>query len=250
MINKFLERIARGCRFLMSYDYKSSHKYQNKNQITNSDLILYLLKQKNIYPKYIVDVGCGYGEWTLKMLKYFPKSNFVLFDANNKNETYLSKLKANKKNINYNICLLSDDEENYDFYNMGTGSSIYEEQTSHNRKIEKIKSTTLFKQLPSQIHDNFNNLIKLDVQGAELKILNGLNDLINSFEIIILEVSLHQYNKNAPLFNEVVNFMDSKGFKLYDLLDFKRLGNTNSFLLQFDCVFVKKNSYLFDVKFQ
>ena len=65
-INKFLERVIRFCRYLMSEKYKLYHKYQNKNQITNTNFILNSLKTKGYIPKYVVDVGCGYGEWTKK----------------------------------------------------------------------------------------------------------------------------------------------------------------------------------------
>ena len=92
-------------------------------------------------------------------------------------------------------------------------------------------------------------MIKLDIQGAELKVLDGLKETINSFEVIILEVSLHNYNKDSPLFDNVMNYMNVKGFRLYDLFDLKRLGDNKSFLLQFDCLFVRNNSNLLNVKF-
>ena len=132
---------------------------------------------------------------------------------------------------------------------MGYGSSIFEEQTSHSRNIEKISSTTLNQELPDELKNQTNNLIKLDVQGSELKVLEGLKDTINSFEVIILEVSIHNYNKDSPLFDKVMNYMNKKNYRLYDLFDLKRLGNNNSFLVQFDCVFVRNNSKLFKVKF-
>ena len=249
MKDKFLERFIRFCKYLISNDFKTHHKYQNKNQITNADLILRLLKSKKFYPVNIVDVGCGYGEWTKKMSKYFPKSEFYLFDANINNEIHLQNLKRITNNLYYKICLLSDTVDKYKFYNMGSGSSIFEENTSHQRTIDTIKSSTLYSELPKNILNTQNNLIKLDVQGAELKILNGLNDMLNSFEIVILEVSLHEYNKGAPLYLEVANFLDNNGFRLYDMFDLKRLGKKKSFLLQFDCVFVKKSSHLFNVDF-
>jgi len=87
------------------------------------------------------------------------------------------------------------------------------------------------------------------VQGAELKVLDGLKEIINAFEVIILEVSLHNYNKDSPLFDKAMKYMNDKGFKLYDLFDLKRLGNNESFLVQFDCVFVRNNSDLLKVKF-
>jgi len=249
LINKFFERLCRFFRFFISNTYKLSNKYQNKNQITNTELILSLLKTKNFIPKYIIDVGCGYGQWTKILLKFYPSSNYLLFDADKNNKNKLDILKKKNSNLDYKICLLSNDSKNYKFYNMGYGSSIFEEQTAHERQVEEIVSTTLIDLIPSELKNFSNNLIKLDVQGAELKVLDGLKDSLNLFEVIILEVSLHNYNKNSPLFNEVIKYMNDKNFKLFDLFDLKRLGNNESFLVQFDCVFVRNNSNLLNVKF-
>ena len=247
--NKLFERFSRFFRYLISNDFIMSHKYQNKNQVTNSNTVLSLLKNKDFYPTYIVDVGCGYGQWTKKLLNTYPNSQYLLFDADTNNNLHLSKLKSKYKNIDYKICLLTDNDEIYTFYNMGYGSSIFEEQTNHLRKKEKIKSTTLFNELPRELNNYKNNLIKIDVQGAELKVIDGLKNYLNNFEVIILEVSIHNYNKDSPLFDKVINFMIKKGYRLYDIFDLKRLGNKKSYLLQFDCIFVRYNSNLLDVKF-
>ena len=249
MKDKFLERINRILKFLMSDDFKGSHKYQNKNQITNRHIIIKLLKDKYFIPKNIIDVGCGYGEWTKVMLDYFPTSKYFLFDANKNNEKYLKNLIKHNKNLHYKICLLTDKISNYKFFSMGTGSSIYEENTKHPRTVKNMKSSTLKNELHDELSRFKNNLIKLDVQGSELKVLDGLSDLIDNFEVIILEVSLHEYNRGAPLFIDIINYMKEKKFKLYDLFDFKRLGQKQSFLLQFDCVFVNEKSNLLNVKF-
>tara|TARA_B100001250_G_C19527064_1_gene668556 strand:- start:26 stop:778 length:753 start_codon:yes stop_codon:yes gene_type:complete len=246
---KFISRLIRFLKSLLTKTQLSNHKFQNKNQVTNANIILNLLKNKNFSPNYIVDVGCGYGEWTKKLLNIFPMSNFYLYDADKNNFEKLDLLKENNKNIHFKICLLSDDNRPYKFYNMGYGSSIFEEQTTHNRNIEEISSTTLNQELPDELKNQNNNLIKLDVQGSELKVLEGLKDTINSFEVIILEVSIHNYNKDSPLFDKVMNYMIEKNYRLYDLFDLKRLGNNKSFLVQFDCVFVRNNSELFKVKF-
>ena len=49
-INKFFERLIRLFICLISSNYKLNHNYQNKNQITNTELILDLLKKKNLSP--------------------------------------------------------------------------------------------------------------------------------------------------------------------------------------------------------
>ena len=249
LIDKTIERISRFFKFLLSKDFTLNHKFQNKNQVTNANFVINSLKIKNFTPTYIFDVGCGHGEWTRKLLRFYPNSKFFLFDADNNNLVKLENLKKRYQNINYKISLLTDNENFYTFYDMGYGSSIFEEQTSHVRKQKKIKSTTLKNEIPNDLVNYSNNLLKIDVQGAELKVLEGLDELINNFEVIILEVSIHQYNKEAPLFDQVISYMIKKNFRLYDIFDLKRLGHKRSFLLQFDCIFVRKDSNLLNVNF-
>ena len=127
---------------------------------------------------------------------------------------------------------------------MGYGSSVYEEKTNFSREIEIITSSTLEIQLSKLNFNSFDNIIKLDVQGSEIDILKGLGEKISFFEIIILETSVKEYNKGSPLFIDVVNYMNKINYTLYDIFDLKRLGNYGSFLVQFDAIFVKKNSSL------
>tara|TARA_B100000989_G_scaffold109035_1_gene79972 strand:- start:1169 stop:1918 length:750 start_codon:yes stop_codon:yes gene_type:complete len=249
MIYKLLSKLIISLNNLLPISFKIKHKFQNRNQVTNLDIIISSLKNKKFNPDYIVDIGCFRGIWTEKLLKFFPKSKYILFDADNKNIEYLEKIKSNNKNIDYKIKLLSDDEKDYDFFSMDSGSSIFEEQTNYSRKIKKIKSSLLCNELPNELKNTKSNLIKLDVQGAELKIIAGLKEFINNFEVIILEVSLHRYNKNSPLFYDVISYMQNKKYILYDIYDLKRLGDRDSYLLQFDCVFLRESSNLLEVKF-
>ena len=240
-IYKILFKFSKFLLFLISINFKKNHKFLNKNQVTNTEIILSLLKDK-INPEYILDIGCGHGEWFLKCINFFPNSKYLLFDANKLNENKLAILKKKYINITYKICLLSNSIKQLKFFNMGYGSSIYEEKTNFSRKIEYIKSSTLENELSSLNITSSNNMIKLDVQGSEIEIIEGLGKNISNFEIIILETSVKEYNKGAPLFIDVINFMDKKNYSLYDICDLKRLGFERSFLIQLDAVFIKKNS--------
>ena len=132
----------------------------------------------------------------------------------------ISHKKIKNKNISYQINLLSEDNKNYKFFKMGYGSSIFEEQTNHKRQAIELKSKKLSEILPKIITTKNNNLIKLDVQGSELKVLDGLDNYLTHFEIIIMETSIHKYNKNAPLFDEVIAYMHNKKYTLYDLFEY------------------------------
>ena len=82
---KFLQKLSRLFLNLIPIHYKKNHKFLNKNQVTNASIILSLLKDK-INPKYILDIGCGHGEWFLKCNNFFPNAKYLLFDANKINK--------------------------------------------------------------------------------------------------------------------------------------------------------------------
>ena len=57
-----------------------------------------------------------------------------------------------------------------------------------------------------------------------------------------LEVALLNYNESAPQAAEVISFMDSKGFAVFDIAGFVRPKGIE--LVQLDIIFVKKESSL------
>ena len=249
MIYKILIKFIIFLRNLLPLKIISNHRYLNKNQVTNLEICMFLLKQRGFYPSNILDIGCFEGLWTKKIMKIFQHSRYFLFDANKENEKFLNNIVKQFPNVSYKIKLLSNEEKKYKFYKMKSGSSIFEEKTDFPRTSEFIDSSLLSNEINENIISTTNNLIKIDAQGSEINILMGLKDFINHFEVIILEVSLHNYNKNAPLFDEVMTFMTSKKFVLYDIYDLKRSGENKSFLFQYDCIFVRNNSKLLNVKF-
>ena len=50
-------------------------------------------------------------------------------------------------------------------------------------------------------------LLKIDVQGAELIVLRGASVALRSCEIVLLETSLFQLMKGAPLLSDIVAYM-------------------------------------------
>jgi len=249
MIYKILIKFIIFLRNLLPLKIISNHRYLNKNQVTNLEICMFLLKQRGFYPSNILDIGCFEGLWTKKIMKIFQHSRYFLFDANRENEKFLNNIVKQFPNVSYKIKLLSNEEKKYKFYKMKSGSSIFEEKTDFPRTSEFIDSSLLSNEINENIISTTNNLIKIDAQGSEINILKGLKEFIDNFEVIILEVSLHNYNKDAPLFDEVMTFMTSKKFFLYDIFDLKRSGENKSFLFQLDCIFVRDNSKLLDVKF-
>ena len=56
------------------------------------------------------------------------------------------------------------------------------------------------------------DLIKMDVQGSELDILEGGKELVSKATVIILEISYIEHNLGAPTAQETIDYMNSIGF--------------------------------------
>ena len=80
---------------------------------------------------------------------------------------------------------------------------------SHKRKLKSITldSAVLAKKLPLP------DLIKIDVQGAELDILKGAEETLKTVQHVILGLQMIEYNRGGPLHNEVIAYMSTQGFK-------------------------------------
>ncbi len=86
------------------------------------------------------------------------------------------------------------------------------------------------------------NLLKVDVQGFELAVLDGAGDALMQFEIVILEVSIIRIGP-VPVFTEVLDYMALRSYRLYDFLPmyYRPLDGA---LWQGDAFFVRNDSAL------
>lgn len=164
-------------------------------------------------PQRVLDIGANIGEWYSLCKSNFPGSYIFSIEANDGCEEALKSVNPNSL-----IALLAKDEKIYDFYTKidaptATGNSIYRELTPYydndsTNLIVKKQGVMLDKLFPNETFD----LIKMDIQGAELDVISGGINLCKKAKGILLEVALKEYNSNSPLHDEVVKYMESIGF--------------------------------------
>jgi FkbM family methyltransferase len=129
-----------------------------------------------------------------------------------------------EQNLKYHVGVLSDENgKEVDFYcneyHPG-GNSYYKENPevnpnapdyfndTHRRRLKTAKLDTVSRLNEFPLPD----LIKMDVQGAELDVLKGSIETLKTAQHVILELQQVEYNKGAPLRDTVISYMDSQGF--------------------------------------
>jgi len=65
-------------------------------------------------------------------------------------------------------------------------------------------------------------MLKIDVEGMELEVLKGAVSLLPQVKYIIAETSVRRRHKNSYRFADLVGFLASQGFDLYDALRLTR----------------------------
>jgi len=216
-------------------------KLKIKYQVPDMEWSLKNLKANGFNPSTILDIGAFEGEWTKMCSGIFPNASYLMFEAQESKKGKLEVLKSNK--IDFHIGLLGpESNQKSKFYINETVSSALPESEKNSQDFVEIQMYTVDEvvQLKGITKVDF---IKLDVQGFELEVLKGASNTLATAEVVLMEVSLIEINKGAPLINEVMAFMTGKGFICYDICSIVRRPLDKA-LWQTDLIFVNQSSNL------
>jgi FkbM family methyltransferase len=222
-------RLARA----FAWNKRKARKLSHRNALMR-------LESLGFAPAVIYDIGAYRGGWTRLAAEVFPDAQFVLFEANRDHAGELAA--SGRRHV---IAALGETDGGTRAFHVPrqgdvTGASLYIENTAHYagqnlqvREVETARLDTLVarEKLPAP------DLIKIDVQGAELEVLAGAAATLQSAGALIVEVSFVDYNRGGPLAAEVIGAIDRLGFKCADLCEVHR--NAHNFVLQLDLLLVR-----------
>jgi len=147
-------------------------------------------------------------------------------------ETLKANLKSNLNAKAINACISNEDGKTVTFHvasNGGQSSSMLEFDT-HSKvhpDVTFVKDITLITERIDTIFspDYFKGewLLNIDLQGAELKALHGMGNLLNSFKWAYIEVNKAHLYKDCPLIGDIDSYMAGFGFARVEV---KWCGNT------------------------
>ena len=183
-----------------------------KNQAFPKELLKQYENYKILYEKLslnnfknIIDIGSNSGNWSILFQDIYKDANFFLIEPN---ELHHDKIKLISRN--YYLGLIGSKKSYTKFYITssynGVGSSIFKPSSSEKFKIKKIKSDKLDSVLKLKFLKDSYDLIKIDTEGSEFKILKGANKTLTKTKYLILEI--YSIDKN-----KIDYYLKKKGFK-------------------------------------
>jgi FkbM family methyltransferase len=192
----------------------------------------------------IFDIGACEGEDSIKYARIFPQATIYAFEPlpSNVEKARANLQKYNAANVQLETSALSNEVGETKFYissgkpqefanvsdwDFGNKSSSllkpdkvteYHQWLSFKEEIT-VKTDTIKNFCTNNKLANV-DFIHMDVQGAELLVLEGAQDLLSEVKLVWLEVEAVSLYKNQPLKNDVEAFMAKHRFiKIYDQVD-------------------------------
>jgi FkbM family methyltransferase len=234
-------RFLTGIGALLPVSWKKSIRRHLK--VPSMELRLENLARTGFLPKQVIDVGAFETEWSATCKSIFPGAAILLVEPQSSKLEHLRRFCDRFPDCQHTQSALGATPGTARFIEAESNSRIVIEGEfiSNTTKINNCTVTPL-DSIAAQHGFSKPQLLKIDAQGAEIEILKGAPEVIECVEVIILEVSLIRIGP-VPDFRDVIAFMESKKFRLYDILELN-YRPLDGALWQVDMIFVSGGSRL------
>lgn len=228
--------IPKGTRFLRRKDILYTHPAEHLWRCH-----AYLRQHFGTLHGTIIDIGAADGGTAFYFSHQFPECRILAFEPIPEMAEIAKQKCKEKPSVNIINCALSDKEETVVFH--VTKNKLSSSLLSFNEKnpspfLEKEHQLEIATKMLDAFTENITNipLLKIDVQGAELKVFKGGLNTLKKTQAILIEMNNHQQYQGGVQYHEMDQFLREQGFRLADLIvTYRPLGEMS----EYDALYVK-----------
>ena len=249
-MNKILKKIIEKAFRKFGYKLKKIGADAKLADTTNKDYLLFnfynTLKQFNFYPKHIVDIGANHGTWTREALQHFPEAYYTLLEPQHWLKASFKDILETNSKVQFYPVGAGEQEGTFKFTIVDRDDSCSFRYTEEEAKVAGFEQIDIpvvtLNNLLSNSELPVPDIIKIDAEGLDIEVLNGASNYFGKTEIFMVEAGVVNKLFNNS-FLKLINFMDEKGYRLFEITDLNRpFGPQVLWLVEL--VFVKKNGFI------
>jgi FkbM family methyltransferase len=219
---------------------RHGHIVATESTVPSFDRFVSLLRRANLMPRTVIDIGVAYG--TPWLYKAFPDARYHLVDPTRESLPYMQSWAKKLDAEIHNIALGTESCS----MQIATRSTIIHAtllrditmppvEYEYDVPVQRFDKLFLSLERPA--------LCKIDVEGAESLVLQGMGERIHELDAIIVELSTITLYERGPEFADIMGYMANHRFSFFEICGVTRRPFDGA-LHQIDAVFVPKQSPL------
>jgi FkbM family methyltransferase len=208
------------------------------------ELFFSLLKRYGFDPRHIIDVGANKGSWTRRAIPFFPDACYTLVEPQDHLKAHIQDLVERGFKITWINAGVSDASGTLPFnISNRDDSSTFVSLPGNAKALQISVPVKTLDEIVSAANAR-PEMVKIDAEGFDLKVLAGASDLFGKTDIFFVEVVIcaGSYENSIA---KVIQRMDKAGYKVVDITDIIRSPRYGVLWLC-ELAFLRNASPLFD----
>lgn len=202
----------------------------HSSKFPKGDLVSFFMniRKRGFEPACIVDIGANCGKWTRKALRVFPQAEYFLVEPQIEMAPHLDSLCVWHQNVQWLNAGVGDHcgelpftvvpdtvSSSFTFSAADAAASGYQQR--------RIPLVTLNHIVDNHIGGLIPDLVKIDAEGFESRIMSAASRLMGKTELFLLEAPLiDPPNAEWSSLLDLLSMMKEMHYEVYDFTSFQR----------------------------